>query len=474
MRLKQALEAGQSAAAPRGSQVLPARAYLDAHPETRAIDLLISDMNGIVRGKRIGPDELDKVLKDGLRLVGSVFALDVHGDNVEAAGLAVDTGDKDQKAIAVDGLLMPVPWAPTPTAQMLMTMVDEATGEPFFADPRQILKSVVARFAELKLKPVVACELEFYLIDQARDAAGGPQPPISPVTGLREWSTQVLSMQDLDVYGAVLDGTVAACAAQGLPATSALSEYAPGQFEINLNHTDDPVAAGDHAVLFKRAVRGVARANGLDATFMAKPYRDLSGSGLHIHASLVDETGRNVFAGGTGSDIVPTEIMRNAIGGLIAALPESMAILAPNANSYRRFRRGSYAPCTPTWGIENRTVALRVPGGDAKATRIEHRVGGADANPYLVLAAMLAAMHHGIVNRIDPGAPLVGNAHTLAKASLPRRWSEALDAFDQGTVLKPYLGEAYHRVYGCCRRAELDRFEGEITPIEHAWYLPVI
>ncbi len=466
--------AAQGAAAARSSGVLPARAYLDAHPETRAIDLLITDMNGIVRGKRIGPDELDKVLTEGFRLVGSVFALDVHGDNVDAAGMAMDTGDRDQKVIPVDGLMMPVPWAPQPTAQMLMTMVDERTDAPFFADPRQVLTSVVARFADLGLTPVVACELEFYLIDQARDAQGAPQPPISPITGIREWSTQVLSMMDLDVYGRVLDGTKVACMAQGLPVTSALSEYAPGQFEINLNHVADPVAAGDHGVLFKRALRGVARAEGLDATFMAKPYRDFSGSGLHIHASLLDGAGRNVFDGGDGSEIVPSEIMRHAIGGVLASLPEAMAILAPNANSYRRFRTGAYAPCTGTWGIENRTVALRVPGGEAKATRIENRVAGADANPYLVLAALLAGMHHGIVNRIDPGPPLEGNAHTLPTARLPRRWAEALDAFDQGSILKHYFGAAYHRVYGACRRGEMERFEGEISPLDHAWYLPVI
>ena len=473
MRFSNSEGAGRAPARPRGSAVLPARAYVEAHPELRAIDLVISDMNGIVRGKRIRPAELDKVLADGFRLVGSVFALDVHGDNVEAAGMAVDTGDRDQWVVPADGTMMPVPWAEEPTAQMLMTMVDEG-GAPFFADPRQILKSVVARFRPLGLRPVVACELEFYLIDGARDDKGGPQPPVSPVTGRREWSTQVLSMLDLDVYGRVLEETIDACMAQGLPATSALSEYAPGQFEINLNHVDDPVAAADHGVLFRRTLRGVARARGLDATFMAKPYRDFSGSGLHIHASLVDADGRNVFAGGTGSEIVPTETMRHAIGGVLATLPESMAILAPNANSYRRFRRGAYAPCTATWGIENRTVAIRLPGGDAKATRLEHRVAGADANPYLVMASLLAGMHHGIVNRIDPGPPLEGSAHTLETRGLPRRWAEALDVFDAGAVLREYLGAAYHRVYGCCRRAEMERFEGEISPVEHDWYLPII
>lgn len=447
--------------------VVAARQYLDAHPEVRHVDLIIADTNGVCRGKRATRAEAIDVIDHGLKLVGSIFGLDIHGDNVEEAGLGMDSGDRDQIAVPVDGRILPMPWVGPDAAQMMLTLLDEE-GAPFFADPRQVLCGVLEKFRTLGLNPVVACELEFYLIDRDRTLLGAPQPVPSPYTGRRDWSTQVLSLDEMDAHRTVLSDISAAMEAQGVPVTGALSEYAPGQFEINLHHVADAAVACDHAILFKRTVRAVARRHGIDATFMAKPYGGISGSGLHVHVSLLDDKGRNTFSPGhPGAD----ERLRHAIGGLMAAMPESMAVFAPNANSFRRFQLGSYAPVAPCWGFENRTVSLRVPGGDGKARRIEHRVCGADANPYLAVAAILGAMHWGIETQIDPGPPVEGNSYDLVAPSLPRHWSNALDAYDDGLILPRCLGEAYHQHYGRLRRAEFERYEAEVNPLDHAWYL---
>lgn len=444
-----------------------ARHFLDGHPEIRYVDLFIADTNGVCRGKRALRSEALEVIDHGLKLVGSIFGLDIHGENVEETGLGMETGDRDQIAVPVDGRILPMPWVGPGAAQMLLTLLSEE-GEPFFADPRQVLAGILAKFRELGLNPVVACELEFYLIDRERTALGGPQPAASPHTGRRDWSTQVLSLDEMEAHRQVLAEITEAMEAQGVPVTGALSEYAPCQFEINLHHVADALVACDHALLFKRTVRAVARRHGIDATFMAKPYGGISGSGLHVHVSLVDEKGRNVFTPGQPQ---AEERLRHAVGGLMQAMAESMAVFAPNANSFRRFQLGSYAPVAPTWGFENRTVSLRVPGGDGKARRVEHRVCGADANPYLAVAAMLGAMHFGLTEQLDPGPPIEGNAYDLVAPSLPRHWSNALDAYDDGVILPRYFGERYHQHYGRLRRAEFERYQAEVNPLDHAWYL---
>jgi len=434
-----------------------------------AVELFVIDTNGIPRGKRIPAAELEDARKGAVRLIGSIFALDSHGENVDAVGLAMATGDGDRRLVPTDGRLLPLAWERVPTAALAMRMVED-DGTPFFADPRNVLQAVLARFEPLGLTPVVACELEFYLTDRARDAAGGPQPPKAPLTGRAEPVTATYSLDDLQAFAPFLDAVAATCRSWDVPASSALSEYAPGQFEINLHHVADAVAAADHAALLKRAVRGHARALGMDATFLAKPYAERAGSGLHIHVSLVDRAGRNVFA---GRGEAAAEPLRHALGGLMATLDEGTAIFAPNPNSYRRLQRGSYAPVMPSWGFDNRTVALRVVGEGA-ARRIEHRQAGADANPYLVMAAVLAGIHHGLTGRIDPGPPAAGNAYEDGRTPLPQRLGDALPRFAAGAVLREHLGADFHRLYHLLRRGELERFERENIAHEHAWYLPVI
>jgi glutamine synthetase len=444
--------------------------FLATRPGLRFIDLLLHDLHGVDRGKRIDAGSARSTFASGLLLPGSMFALDVPGHTVEATGLGFDEGDADRPCLPVPGTLVDVPWLDHGVAQAQVTM-HERDGRPFPCDPRHLLMRVLQRFESLGLKPVVAVELEFYLIDGALDARGLPQPPPSPLTGRREYRTQINSMIDLDAYSKVLAEIDRACHAQKVPSTSALPEYGPGQFEVNLHHCDDALRACDEAVRFKRIVKCVARHHGMDATFLPKPYADMAGSGLHVHVSLNDANGTNVFA---SDHPLGTAIMRHAAAGMLSTMAEGMAIFAPLANSWRRFRPEAYVPLTADWSVNNRGAALRVPVSDAANRRLEHRVAGAEANLYLVMCWILGGILKGITERHLPRAPLEGNAYHMDSLGepLPRYWPGALDRFENSAFARELLGADLHRLYSLVKRQELDDFNALVTAQECALYLP--
>ncbi len=448
-------------------------AFLATRPELRFIDLLLHDIHGVDRGKRVDLASARSTFANGLLLPGSMFALDVPGGTVQATGMGFDEGDADRPCLPVAGTLFDVPWLNHGVAQAQVTM-HERDGRPFVGDPRHLLQRVLAQFAALGLTPVVAVELEFYLIDCKRNAMGMPQPPLSPLTGRREYRTQINSMIDLDEYSSVLAAIDRTCHAQAVPSTSVLAEYGPGQFEVNLMHSDDALTACDQAVRFKRIVKCISRHHGMDATFLPKPYADMAGSGLHIHVSLNDAQGHNVFA---SENPLGTELMQHAAAGMLSTMADGMAIFAPLANSWRRFRPEAYVPLTADWSVNNRGTALRVPVSDAANRRLEHRVAGADANPYLVLSWILGGLLKGLTDKRLPLAPLEGNAYTglqqLGEA-LPRYWPTALDRFDQSHFAQELLGAELHRLYATVKRHELDEFNSHVTPQECAIYLPAL
>ena len=451
---------------------LTAQSFLDQHPEVATVDILLPDISGVVRGKRIGPDQLPGIFEEGAAFPASVFGTDVTGDSVEETGLVWELGDADYPCWPVPGSLVEVPWTARPSAQVLLTMTDP-NGTPFFADPRVVLQRVFDRYKARGLTPVVALELEFYLIDRKREDHLPPIPAISPVTGARQATTQVYGLDELDDFEAVLADVANACLVQRIPAGAASAEYAPGQFEINLTHEPDPVRAADHAVMLKRAVKGVARAHGMNATFMAKPFSEDSGNGLHLHVSVLGPDGKNIFTDPKGGKLGSPALF-HAIGGLAETMNDCMALFAPTANAYKRLRPANYVPMSACWGYNNRTCAFRVPAGSPAVTRIEHRVAGADANPYLATAAVLAGMLHGIETEATAPPAIDGNAYETEQPSVPKTWAAALECFERSEFVAEWLGPEFRRVFHAVKEGERRDFEAEVTPLEWRWYLTTI
>jgi glutamine synthetase len=452
---------------PEQNAAAEAEAFLAANADIGNVHIVLTDICGVGRGKSLRRSEIGRLYSEGRMIAGSILSLDITGADVIETGLVWDDGDADRLLRPVPGTLVRAPWLAPATGQVLVTM-NELDDTPSQADPRHALARVVERFAELKLTPVVAVELEFYLLDRESALAGRPRPPALPQTGYRPHQLQAYDLRDLDEIQPLLADIYAACEVQGIPAETALCEYAPGQFEIVLRHKADALRAVDEAILYKRVVKGVAARHGYEATFMAKPYAEQSGSGMHVHISLADAAGNNAFA---AEDAAGTPLMRHAIGGLLATMAESVGVFAPNANSYRRFRRNSYAPVAPSWGVNNRSVSVRVPAGLPASRHVEHRVAGADANPYLAMATALAAVHHGITAKLDPGKPVTGNAYAEARAPLPINWYAAMDRTEGSQFLKDYLGARFMEIYCAIKRAEQDRFYSQVTPLDFEWYL---
>lgn len=449
------------------AEVTEAHAFLRAHPEVESIELLITDPNGVARGKLIAREELEAIYTGGRCVAGSILGLDVTGEDVEGTGLVWSVGDADRICRPVPGTLARALWMKRPGAQLLMSMYD-ADGTPASADPRHVLARSIDRLKQLGLRAVMAAEIEFYLLQ--RDAHGGLAPAAGLLSGRPQKRFDGYGLTKLDEMAPVFDDIYAAARAQGLPLRTLMSEYAPGQYEITLLHRDDALRALDDAIVFKRLIRGVALRHGLIACFMAKPFADQAGSGMHMHVSLQNERGENVFA---SEDPAGTPLLRHAIGGLQRSMAESMLIFAPNANSYRRFRRMSYAPVAPTWGINNRSVSLRVPAGGAASRHIEHRVSGADANPYLVAATVLAGVQLGLQSQADPGPPVTGNGYATTTATLPNDWLSAINAAESSSFLREALGELLPG-FIAIKRQEWDKFNATVSPTDYDWYLETV
>jgi glutamine synthetase len=448
-----------------------AHAFLDANPDITSIHVIWTDICGVARGKILRRDELVPAWKDGRFMPISALVLDITGQDVPETGLVFDEGDRDMLLWPVLGSLVRIPWMEEPTAQYLAS-VHDLDGTPHFADPRNALEAIVKRFqTELNMTPVGAVEVEFFLMDRASAIAGEPRAPKSLINEHRPQHYQAYYLQDLDDFAPFFKDLYAYCEAQGLPAKTLISEYAPGQMEIVLRHRADVLKACDEGIMLKRLIKATAEKHGMAATFMAKPYAQWTGSGMHIHVSLGDEKGNNLFA---ADDPIQNELLLHSIGGLKAAMAESMLIFAPNANSYRRFRRNSYAPVSASWGINNRTVSIRIPAGAANACHIEHRPSGADANPYLVMAAILAGMHYGITEKADPGNPVVGNGYEKRAKYIPGNWFDAIDAFWRASILKEYFGKPFVDTYCTIKEVEADRFYAEPTLRDFEWYLRVV
>lgn len=447
-----------------------AKAFLAQHPDIEAVQLLITDPSGVPRGKNVRRHELERIYATGRPVAGSILGLDITGEDVDATGLVWDTGDADKVCRPVAGTLVRAPWLASPTAQLLLSMY-EADSRPAAADPRHALARVIDRLRGRGLTPVLACELEFYLLRE-EPAHDGGAPLLMPAGGGRRserGKIDAYSLSRLDDLAPLFDDVFAAARAQGLPAETLMSEYAPGQFEITLTHRDDALRAVDEAVMFKRVLRGVAAKHGCIATFMAKPFSERAGSGLHLHVSCNDAQGRNAFA---ADDPAGSAQCVHAIGGLKRTMAESLLMFAPNANSYRRFKSQSYAPTSVIWGINNRSVSLRVPAGPPSSRHVEHRIAGADANLYVAAATVLAGVEFGLREQLDPGPPVTGNGYAAeGPRELPQTWAEAIDRAKASPFLRDALGDGFLDIFIAIKRQECARFSAAVTELDYSWYL---
>lgn len=438
-----------------------------AHPGVQYVDAVLFDLCGYPRGKRYPIDQAHKIFSEGVLVPGPVFLLDASGVSHNPCGYGFHDGDPDFPLRPIPGTLAPTRWSDGRGAQVLMQLEEADDGASMIFDPRNVLARTLRRLSELGLQPVVAFELEFYLIARERDAEGRPIP--APLTGADHVDDgQVFCFERLDGHEALLSEIEAANREMGVPASVAISEYAPGQYEITLMHVADALRAADHCSLFRQIVRRMAQKHGLRATFLGKPFPAETGSGMHIHLSLLDRNGANVFADPAAEG---SKQLQQAIGGLLALQFDATAIYAPNINSYRRYEPYASVPITRTWGANNRSAAVRIPAGSAENRRFEHRAACADANPYLVLATVLAGVHHGISEQLDPGPPVTGNACQERDPTFPREWPHALDRLADSALLKRYLGEAYVAAYTETKRLEREAYLQRIPKLEFDHYL---
>ena len=440
--------------------------FVQQNQKIKYLDVILGDLSGIIRGKRIPISDADKIFKSGVQFCYSTFLLDTSGYCPDAEGRGFTDGDPDANYYPVKNTLSIIPWHKDNIAQVLITIQDESRYSSIM-DPRNVLAKVWDNFSKLKLYPRVAFELEFYLIKRRDKLDENPTPPISKRNKRQAEGTQVYGMSELDDFYDFLEAINKFCKIQNIPASTASSEFAPGQFEINLNSTTDLLKAADDSVLLRRLVKETAIKHGYEATFLSKPYLGEAGSGMHLHLSLYDKNKNNVFA----KNKLKNKNLLHAIGGLQNTMYECMAIFAPNINSYRRFLPDQFVPVNSSWGPNNRSVAFRIPVSNDEATRIEHRVAGAEANAYLVLSSILSGIMHGFKNKIIPDKPRIDNACDNPDKEMPLNINDALAKLENSKVINRYLTKEYVKIYVDLKRKEQVSFHSEISNTELKWYL---
>ena len=421
------------------------------------VECIVPDIAGISRGKAMPFAKFAR--EDRMYLPTSIFHQTISGDYV-------DMHDVNQWTES-DMVLTPdystgtaAPWADDVTLQVIHNVMN-LNGDPVPVSPRNVLKRVVALYAEAGWAPVVAPEMEFYLIKPNLNPNEPIEPPVGR-TGRQMVSRQAYSMSAVDEYGKVIDDIYEFSEAQGFEIDTIIQEGGAGQVEINFLH-GDPVKLADQVFFFKRTIREAALRNNCFATFMAKPMQDEPGSAMHIHQSVLDvATGRNVF---TSEDGGATDLFRAFIAGLQRHLPTVVCMLAPYVNSYRRFVPGGAAPINLEWGPDNRTTGIRVPISGPEARRVENRVVGMDCNPYLALAASLACGYLGMKARLTPREAVAGEAYHRPRA-LPRDLLAALDLFDNCPEITATLGDEFCGLYKAIKRDEVETFLRVISPWE--------
>jgi len=435
--------------------------WLREHNVTE-VECLVADLNGIARGKILPATKFSRSIgEDGLRIPEAIFVQAVTGDYPEAQKDRVtDPAVRDVRMRPDPNSLRLVPWYDEPTGQVVCDCYHH-DGEEVSISPRHVLKRVLDAYRERGWRPIVAPELEFFLTKVNDD----PDYPLEPPIGRSkrpESARQSYGIDAVNEFDPIFEDVYDWCDVQRIDIDTLTHEGGAAQMEINFNH-GDPLELADQAFLFKRTLREAALKHGIYATFMAKPMENEPGSAMHIHQSVFDlETGKNLFA---RADDGFSRLFLHHIAGLQKYLPAAMPLLAPNVNSYRRLRRYSDAPINLHWGWDNRTVGLRVPDASAAARRVENRVAGADANPYLAIAASLACGYIGMVDELEPTKPIEGSAYRLAQ-TLPRYLSDALDQLRRAKPLRQVLADDFVEALIMVKEVEHEAYQRVISSWE--------
>lgn len=433
-----------------------AQAYLEGR-RLDEVECVISDLPGIARGKAVPASKFAR--QSHFFLPDSIFYQTITGGWGEAAG-ADGFIERDMILRPDMSTATAAPWTGDWTLQVIHDAFDRE-GVPIPASPRNVLKRVMDLYHQRGWKPVVAPEMEFFLVARNIDPAKNIEPMMGR-SGRPAAARQAYSMTAVDEFGPVIDDIYDFAEAQGFEIDGITQEGGAGQLEINLRH-GNPVKLADEVFYFKRLIREAALRHDCFATFMAKPIADEPGSAMHIHHSVLDlETGRNIFSDADGGE---TEAFAHFIGGLQRYLPSAIAVMAPYVNSYRRYVRDHAAPINLEWARDNRTTGIRIPISSPEARRVENRIGGMDCNPYLGIAASLACGYLGLVNQVTPGPQFAGDAYE-GEPDIPQVLGSALDLFDEAVELHEVLGPEFARVYGIVKRTEYEEFLQVISPWE--------
>lgn len=436
------------------------REFRTRFPQVRYVDLISLDIPGHFYGKRYPIDMLEKVAAGSpLKLPQNCVLLGTQGGLFPIGDYCFNDGDPDAPRRLIPGTLKPVRWENQPLGQMLIS--SDGTNAPIEFEPREVLAQVLQRLERRGIRPVVAFELEFYLFDRnLKD--GLPQFPRDPFSDDPDDQPN-MHIERLSRYSDILRDMVEAANEQGVDANVITAELGPGQFEINFGHCDDGLRAADWAALFCRSTRGVALKHGMRASFMSKPYLEAPGSGMHVHVSLYDRNGNNLLAADEQRPL------RHAVAGCLELLPNCMPIFAANHNAMRRYGAMVNAASRASWGYEDRDACIRIPESDPRNLRIEHRLAGADANPYLVLAAILSGMEHGLDAGQEPIAPL--NDDRASGIEFPKDMLTAVSAMRQHPVVNQSLGSEFVMVYCENKRQDHLAFLHDISAREYRWFM---
>lgn len=429
----------------------------------KALDVLIVDLQGNFRGKRLPGSQVDKALEGAVRLPLSTQLLDIWGDDVDhITQQGLSQGDPDGACMPHLATLKEIPWRPGEL--QVVSSIHQTDGTPYFADSRAMLHSLDQKLAQRGLTAVVAVELEFYVLDASTRNTGIPTPPGELNIAGQVKELQLYDLRVRDRLEPFIDRVERYAEALDIPVTTSLLEFGPGQVEINLEHRHTALQAADDAAMFKRLVDRAAFDEGFVTTFMAKPYTDAAGSGMHTHVSFINDAGASIF---DGSDSV-----LHSCAGVLKRLPEMLAVFAPHLNSWRRLQPESFAPTRLDWGYDHRGAAIRIPEVVGKGARLEQRVAGADANPYLVLSLLLGAMLEGLDNGQLPEQPELKPGNPQSAPNFTHDWITAINAFAESTFTADVLGEEFTTNYAKLKRHEAHKLLATVTDLDWKTYLP--